>query len=94
MKFPVNFFELGIRHMGIDLRGGDRCVPEELLDGTDIGTVGEQGSGETMTKRVSGDIFYNIGTEGVFLNLIGDKKPRESHICVRQGLFYDIISLY
>lgn len=90
----MNFLEFGIRHMGIDLRGGNRGMSEELLNRTDIGTVGEQGSGETMTERVSGDIFYDIGSEGIFLNLIGDKKPGKSHIRIGERLFYDIISLY
>lgn len=88
MELPVDFLKLRIRHMGIDLRGRDRSMSEELLDSTDIGTIGEQSSGETMPEGVGGDFFYNIRPERVFFDFIGDKEPTEPYVCVRKRLFY------
>ncbi len=76
MKFSVNLLELRICDMGIDLCGSDRSMSEKLLDSTNIGTVCEEGSGETMSERMSGNFFYDIGSKGIFFNLIGDKKSR------------------
>ena len=94
MKFFVNLFEFRIRHMGIYLRGRDRSMSEKFLDSSNIRTVGEEGSGETMSECMSGNLFYDIGPESIVFNLIGDEKSRKSHIRIRQRFFYNIISLY
>lgn len=80
MKPPMDLLEFRIRHVGIDLRGRDGSMPEEFLDGTDIGAVGEEGSGETVAEGVGGDFLDDIGSERVFLDLVGDKKPGKPHI--------------
>ena len=39
MKIFVDIAELFIRHMGVDLSGGDVGVAEEGLDGAEVGAV-------------------------------------------------------
>ena len=39
MKIFVDIAELFIRHMGVDLSGGDVGVAEESLDGAEVGAV-------------------------------------------------------
>ena len=41
MKIFVDIAELFVRHMGIDLGGGDVGVAEEGLDGANVGAVGQ-----------------------------------------------------
>lgn len=80
MKPPMNLLELRVRHMSIDLCGGDGGMPEEFLDSPDIGTVGEEGGGETVTERMGRNLLDDIGSERVFLDLGRDKKSGKSHI--------------
>lgn len=94
MEFSMDLLEFRIRHMGIDLRGRDRRVSEELLDGSDISTVGKQGSGEAMSKGMGGNFFDDIGSEGIFLDLVRDEEPGKPHVRTRKRFFYDIISLH
>jgi hypothetical protein len=51
-------------------------MSEEFLNGTNISTVGEKGSGKTMTERMSRYFLYDIGSESIFFDFIGDKKTR------------------
>lgn len=39
MKFGVDFFEMDVGQVGVDLGGGNRGMAEELLDLADIGAV-------------------------------------------------------
>lgn len=82
MEFPMDFLEFRVRHMCIDLCGRDRSMSEEFLDGTDIGTISEQGSGEAMPECVSRNLFYDIRPERIFLDLIGDEEPAEPYIFI------------
>lgn len=75
MKPLVDLLELGIGHVGIDLRGRDRGMSKELLDGTYIRTVCQQGSGEAMPKGVGRNLFDDIGTKGVLLDFGGNEEP-------------------
>lgn len=82
MKLLVNLFELRIRHVGVDLCGRDGGVTEELLDGADIGTVGEECSGEGMSERMSRDILDDISPQSVLFDLVGDKKPTQTYVFI------------
>lgn len=93
MELLVYLLEFRVRHMGIDLSGRYRSMSEKFLDSTDIRTVGEQGSGETMSERMSGNLFYDIRPERVFFDFVGDEEPTESYIRVGKRFFYNIISL-
>lgn len=39
MEFLMGFFELRVRHMGIDLCRRDRCMPKKFLYNTYISTI-------------------------------------------------------
>ena len=39
MKIFMDIAELLIRHMGVDLGGGDVGVAEKSLDGTEVGAI-------------------------------------------------------
>ena len=78
----MNLFELRIGHVGVDLRGSDGSVSEEFLDGTDIGAISKECRGEGMSERMSRDILDDIRSQSVFFDLIGDKKPTQTHVFI------------
>ena len=49
MKFIMDFFEMSIGDMGVNLSGADVGMAEEGLDGAEIGTVHEEVGGERVT---------------------------------------------
>lgn len=82
MKLLVNLLEFWIGHVGVDLCGGDGGVTEEFLDGADIGAICEERRGEGMSEGVSRDILDDIGTQSVLFDLVGDKKPTQTHVFI------------
>ena len=48
----MDFFEMLVGDVGVDLGGGDVGVAKQSLDGTEIGAVHEQVSGEAVTEGV------------------------------------------
>ena len=68
MKIFVNIAELFVRHMGVDLGGGDVGVAEEGLDGADVGAVGKQVGGETVADDMGSHFFGNSGFDGVMFD--------------------------
>ena len=82
MEFLMNLLKFRIGHMGVDLCGCDGGVTEELLDGADIGTIGEESRGEGMSEGVSRDILDYIRSQSVFFDLIGDKKSTQTHVFI------------
>ena len=59
---------MGIRDMGVDLRGGNIGVTEERLDGTEVGAVHEEVGGEGMAQGVWADVLSDAGHAGVFFD--------------------------
>ena len=49
----MNSLTASIQDMGIDYRGTDSAVPQELLNGSDVVAVFQQMCGERMTQRVA-----------------------------------------
>ena len=82
MKLLVNLLEFRIRHVGVDLCGRDGGVTEELLYGTNIGAICEESGGERMSESMSWNILDDIGAQSVFFDLIGDKKPTQTHVLI------------
>ena len=68
MKRLVHFFELFVRHVGIDLRSGDRGMAEHLLDGADVGAVCDEISREGMAQGVRMDVFHDAGFQGAMFH--------------------------
>ena len=51
-----------LQDVGVDHRRGKIVVPEQLLNGADVGAALEQVSGEGMAKGVSADGLRQTGT--------------------------------
>ena len=64
----MDFFEVGVGDVGVDLGGGDVGVAEHGLDGADVGAVHEEVGGEAVAEGVRGDVFGDVGEFGVFLD--------------------------
>ena len=52
MGFVVDVHQLANRRVSVFLRGRERLVAEQFLNGAKIGAVGQQMGGEGMTQRV------------------------------------------
>ena len=68
MKFIMDFFEMSIGDMGVNLSGAEVGMAEEVLDGAEIGTVHEEIGGERMAEGMGSDMLGNAGEAGVFFN--------------------------
>ena len=65
MKTFVNFAEMGVGDVGVNLGGGDVGVAEERLDGAKIGAVHEEVGGEAVAEGVGSDVRGATGFVGV-----------------------------
>lgn len=68
MEFVVDFFEMLVGDVGVDLGGGDVGVAEHSLDGAEIGAVHEEVSGEAVAQSVGRNVLGDAGGAGVFLD--------------------------
>ena len=59
---------MGVRDVGIDLRGGDVGMAEHGLNSAKIGAVHEKVGGEGMTQSVRADVLSDAGHAGVFFD--------------------------
>ena len=65
-----------LQHVGVDLRGGDVGVAEELLDDAEIGAVLQQVAGEGMAHHVRRDLRRgNPGPRRQVLEIAGKSLP-------------------
>ena len=64
----MNFFEMLVGDVGVNLGGRDVGVAEHGLDRAEIGAVHEEVGGEAVAESVGGDMFRNAGFAGVFLD--------------------------
>lgn len=86
----MSFFEFRIGHMSIDLRGRDRCMPEEFLDYTDICAISQECCRETMTECMGMEIFEYTRFHPIIFHHSCYKKARKAHIFVIQMDRFDI----
>lgn len=68
VEFLVNFFEVGVGDVGIDLGSGDVGVAEHGLDGAEIGAIHKEVGGKTMAESVRGDMLGDAGKLGISLD--------------------------
>lgn len=68
MKTLVNFAEVGVGDVGVDLSGGDVGVAEKALDGAEVSAIHNEVGSKGVTKGVGGDVFGDAGDAGIFLN--------------------------
>ena len=66
MKLFVDFFEMWIGDMGVNLRGSNISVTEQALNRTDVSAVHEEIGGKTMAQSMGSDVFSDTGKSGVF----------------------------
>lgn len=64
----MDFAEVGVGDVGIDLGGGDVGVAEHGLDGADVGAVHEEVGGEAVAESVGRNMLRDAGFFGVELN--------------------------
>jgi hypothetical protein len=49
-----------LEHLRVDLRGAYVLVPEQFLDGADVGSIGQQVSGKGISKRVANGVLLDF----------------------------------
>lgn len=64
----MNFAEVLVGEVGVDLGSTDIGVTEQTLDTAEIGSVHEEVSGKGVTEGVGGDMFGNAGDAFVFVD--------------------------
>ncbi len=64
----MDFFQVGVGDVGVDLGGGDVGMAEHGLDGADVGAVHEEVGGKAVAEGVGGDVFGDAGFFGVELD--------------------------
>lgn len=90
----MDFFEVGIGDVGVDLSGGDVGVAEHGLDGAKVSAVHEEVSGEAVAQGVGGDVLGDAGEFGVFLDDAFDGTSSETTIVAGSigcGLVFAVI---
>src|SRR5579859_1192672 len=78
MGFVVDVHQLADRSVSVFLRGGERLVAEEFLNGAEIGAVGEQVSSKSVAQRVRVQVPVHIGQANVFFDDAADGTLRQA----------------
>lgn len=81
----MDFAEVGVGDVGVDLGGGDVGVAEDGLDGAEVGAVHEEVGGEGVAEGVGGDVFGDAGLFGVFLDDAFDGAGGEAAVVAGGG---------
>lgn len=68
VEFFVNFAEVGVGDMSINLSGADVTMAEHGLNGAQIGAVHQEVGGEGMTEGMGSDMLSDTGEASVFFN--------------------------
>ena len=66
MEVFVDFSQVFVGEMSVDLRGADVGVAEHHLDRADVGAVLQKIGGERVAQLVRADLFYHSGRDRVF----------------------------
>jgi hypothetical protein len=72
MRLVVDVHELADGGVGVFLRGGERLVAEEFLDGAKVGAVGEKMRGEGVAERVGVEVPIHVDETDVFFDDAAD----------------------
>lgn len=78
MEFLMDFAELFIGHVGVDLCGRNILVSEKLLDGAQIRTVSEKRRSKGMPYGMGRDRLDDAGLPGSITDHLGDQKSVET----------------
>lgn len=80
MKLLVDFFEVLVGDVSVDLCGRNISVAEHGLYGADVSTVHEEVGGEAMAQGMRGNVFGDAGHFGVFLDDAFDRARGETAV--------------
>lgn len=64
----MDFFQMFVGYVGIDLGRGDRSVAEHGLDAADVGAIDEEIGREAVAESVRMDVFDDAGFGRVVLD--------------------------
>lgn len=90
----MDFFEMLVGDVSVDLGGRDVGVAKHGLDGAEIGAIHEEIGGEAVTEGVGGDVLCDAGGAGVFLDDTFDRTGGEATVItrsVRRGEIFAVI---
>lgn len=79
MKGLVDFFQMLVGDVGIDLGGSDRGMTEHGLDRPDVSTIDEEVGGKAMTQRMGMNVFEDAGFGSIVFDDTGDTSRGEAH---------------
>lgn len=80
MERLVDFFELFVRHVGIDLSRGDGRMAEHFLHGADVGAVGNEVGRKRMAQSVGMDVLHNAGLGCIVFHDSLDRAGSEAQV--------------
>ena len=78
MSLVVDLEEMVDTHLGVLLRGRERSVAEEFLDGAEIGAGIEEMSGKGVSEGVRRGATHDIGVEQALLEIALDTAGGQS----------------
>lgn len=64
----MDFFEVGVGDVGVDLGGANVGMAEHGLDGADVGAIHEKVGCERVTESVRGNMLRDAGEASVFFD--------------------------
>ena len=73
MGFVVHLHQLADSGVGVPLGGGKRAVAEQLLDGAQVGTVGEQMGGKGVAQRMRVKVPVDVHQAHVLFDDASDR---------------------
>lgn len=79
----MDFAEVVVGDVGVDLGGRDVGVAEEGLDGAKVGAVHKEVGGEGVAQGVGGDVFGDAGGAGAGFDDALDRAGREAAVIAR-----------
>ncbi len=68
VKTIMDFFEVGIGNVGIDLGGRNVGMPKHSLNRAEIGAIHEEVGSKTVTKCMRRNVFCNSREFSIFLD--------------------------
>ena len=68
MIFVVDFFEVGVGDVSVDLGSTDVAVTEEGLDRAEVGAIHEKIGSKRVAEGMWSDMFGNAGETSIFFD--------------------------
>ena len=78
----IDFHQLADGGVGVFLRGGERLVAEQFLNGAEVGAVGKEMRGKGVAQRMWMQVPVDVRQAHVFLDDAADGALRQPAACV------------